>query len=178
MLSLTRAVLASAVRTRAFASVYVGRRQSIGAAPCCSSAAFTRLNGRDPIKPRCADNGLGCGLAITGTPPKNGKAAAASRPHNTATRGPPRAASADRAHVVTCCQPRPRCDPDAPDLTVSTRLSSSTPWSLQELRSPCGDGAMPRSVLSSRKIIDSDRGNGRTERSTAKLNPIACPGVG
>ena len=33
--------------------------QSTGAAPCCSSMALTRLNGREPKNPRAADNGLG-----------------------------------------------------------------------------------------------------------------------
>jgi hypothetical protein len=33
---------------------------------------FARLNGRDPKNPRAADNGEGCGLAITGTSPRAG----------------------------------------------------------------------------------------------------------
>jgi hypothetical protein len=38
--------------------------QSIRSLPAASSAAFARLNGLDPKKPRCADKGLGCGAVI------------------------------------------------------------------------------------------------------------------
>ena len=67
--------------------------QSIGVAPDACSASLARENGREPKNPRDADNGLGCGLAICGMSPSIGASPCASRPHNTATSGPPRSTS-------------------------------------------------------------------------------------
>jgi len=62
---------------------------------------------------------------------------------------PPRSTRAMIARSVTSSQPRPRCEFDSPGRTVSTRLSSITPWSAQPLRSPWRGGTMPRSLRSS-----------------------------
>ncbi|CAM5738963.1 hypothetical protein SBADM41S_07572 [Streptomyces badius] len=43
-----------------------GSRQSTGCAPWRSSSSFTRLNGREPKKPRSADMGEGCADSIAG----------------------------------------------------------------------------------------------------------------
>ena len=83
----------------------VGRRQSIGSAPCSASRALTRLNGREPKNPFRADNGEGCALATIGVSPSIGVSDCASRPHSTATSGPPRATSASIAawvHTDVC----------------------------------------------------------------------------
>ncbi len=59
--------------------------------------------------------------------PRAGARVCASRPHSTATSGPPRATSAAIAASVTASQPAPRCEAGAPGRTVRTRLSSMTP---------------------------------------------------
>ena len=43
------------------------------------------------------------------------------------------------ASSVTASQPIPRWDPDAPGRTVSTRLSSNTPWAAHGVRSPLAE---------------------------------------
>ena len=100
---------------------------------------MARLKGREPKKPARADSGDGWALARYGTAPSIGISDWASRPHRIATSGPPRSTSASIARWVTCSQPLPRCEPDLPGWTVSTRFSSSTPWSNHGVRSPgCG----------------------------------------
>ena len=48
---------------------------------------MTRLNGREPKKPREADKGLGCALDTAGTPGSSVRMLSASFPHKTATSG-------------------------------------------------------------------------------------------
>ena len=117
----------------------------MGSAPCWRSSSLARLNGLDPKNPRCADSGEGCALLIQGTCPRSGSRAWASRPHRMATRGPPRAASAEIACAVTVSQPLPRCPPAAPGSTVSTLFRSRTPWSAHGERSPLVGRGSPRS---------------------------------
>ena len=83
----------------------------MGPAPCCSSRALARLNGREPKKPRSAEFGLGCADSISGTPSSSGARLRASRPHKIATSGVCRAASARMACSVTSSQPWPRWEP-------------------------------------------------------------------
>ena len=72
--------------------------------------AFTRVNGRDPKKPRLAESGEGCADSTHGIGESIGLSDWASRPHRIAAHGPPRTASAVIAHAVTSSQPRPRCE--------------------------------------------------------------------
>ena len=88
------------------------------------------------------------------TPGRCGTRPRASRPHRMATSGPPRSTSASMARAVTCSQPRPRWLAGLPGATVSTRLSSSTPWSAHGVRSPLLGVGTPRSVSSSREDVD------------------------
>ena len=74
---------------------------------------MTRLNGREPKKPRYAESGEGCADSTDGIAPSSGFSDWASAPHRIATHGPPRAASARIARSVTCSQPRPRCEFEA-----------------------------------------------------------------
>ena len=60
-----------------------------------------------------------------------------------------RGASARTASSVTCSQPLSRCEPALPASRSGTRLSSSTPWSAQALRSPWAAARQPRSICSS-----------------------------
>ena len=110
---------------------------------------MTREKGREPKKPREAESGEGCTDSTQGTGPSIPLSDWASRPHKIAASGPPRAASTSMARAVTASQPRPRCEADSPGRTVSTRLSSITPCSVQAVRSPCAGGSMPMSVRSS-----------------------------
>jgi hypothetical protein len=108
-----------------------GSFQSTGSAPCLASSWLARLNGREPKKPLAAEYGLGCADSTHGTPSSSGTSVRASRPHKIATSGASvRPASARMACSVTCSHPLPRCDPGWPGVTVSTRLSSSTPRSV------------------------------------------------
>ena len=102
----------------------------------------------------------------------------ASRPQRIATNGPPRATRARIAASVISSQPLPRCDPGVPGATVSTLLSSRTPWSAHGLRSPVSGRAQPRSSWSSRKMLLRLRGIGRTSGATENDSPTAWPGVG
>ena len=116
--------------------------------PCSSSSRLTRLNGREPKKPAAAPTAArGARTRPTGPAPSIGLSAlgvAAPQDRRAAAR---RARPARViARSVTSSQPRPRCEAASPGRTVSTRLSSITPWSAQAVRSPCGGGATPRSV--------------------------------
>ena len=117
-----------------------GRRQSTGVPPCSSSIRFTRLNGLDPKKPRCADSGLGCTDSTHGigassrlerlrvaAPEDRGQRRALLRAQRPACGSPGRSPAS---------QPRPRCEADRPGRTVRHRLSSITPASAQGVRSP------------------------------------------
>ena len=61
--------------------------QSTGCAPWAVNSWLTRLNGRDPKKPRSADIGLGCTLSTRGVSPSRSRTLCASRPHSSATSG-------------------------------------------------------------------------------------------
>ena len=63
------------------------RAHSTGCAPCAMSSSLTRLNGREPKKPRSADIGLGCTLSTRGVSPSSGRMLCASRPQSSATSG-------------------------------------------------------------------------------------------
>src|SRR5690606_18330198 len=167
-----------AVRAVPLEPLAEGSSQSTGSAPIATRYSLTRENGREPKKPRCAESGLGCGLSITGTDPSAARAERASRPHSTATSGPPRATRAPTASAVTDSQPRPRCEPAIPAWTVSEVLSRSTPWAAHGLRSPFAGVGTPTSLLSSVKMFTSERGKGVTSLRTENASPIACPGVG
>ena len=90
-----------------------GSRQSTGVPPCSTSIRFTRLNGLDPKKPRCADSGLGCTDSTQGIGISSGFSDCASRPQRIAVSGAPcllRTARVRIAWSVTASQPRPRCE--------------------------------------------------------------------
>ncbi len=127
--------------------------------------------GREPKNPALAESGEGWALSTTGTSGSSGLRFRASRPQSTATSGPPRAASTSIARWVMASQPLPRCEPGEPGWTVSTLLSSSTPWVNHGLRSPLGGGAMPRSSLSSLYMLRSEAGSGVTSGPTENDSP-------
>lgn len=79
---------------------------------------------------------------------------------------------------VTSSQPLPRCAAGLRGAVVSALLSRRTPWRVQGVRSPFDGRGSPRSVCSSRKMFSRLPGSERTSGATAKLRPIAIPGVG
>ncbi len=79
---------------------------------------------------------------------------------------------------VTSSQPLPRCAPGLRGAVVSALLSSSTPCCVHGVRSPLDGRGSPRSECISRKMFSRLPGSERTSGETAKLSPIAIPGVG
>ena len=97
--------------------------------PASRRACWHALNGRLPRNPR-AFIGLGCPASSTtwcGAVTKDAFFRAYAPTAGT-RRGPACASRARMAASVTCSQPRPACDAGLPARTVSTALSSSTPW--------------------------------------------------
>lgn len=79
---------------------------------------------------------------------------------------------------VTSSQPWPRCAPGLRGAVVNALLSNSTPCSAHGVRSPFEGRGRPRSECISRKMFSRLPGRERTSGETAKLSPIAIPGVG
>ena len=71
-----------------FNFIPVGASSPAASPPCSVSRRLTRLNGRDPKKPRLADSGDGCTDSTHGTGASSGLSDWASRPHRIAAHGP------------------------------------------------------------------------------------------
>ena len=133
---------------------------------------MARLNGRDPKKPACADSGLGCGDSMHGDAGQvRHEAAGVASPED----GDERPAALDEGLDGAGGDVLPARDRGGwracPGVTVSTRLSSSTPWSAHGVRSPLLGVGRPRSVSSSRKMLARLFGTGRTSGATENDRP-------
>ena len=90
----------------------------------------------DHVGERLDDSGEGCADSTLGYGCSMGAHLRASAPHSKPTSGWLRATSARIAHSVISSQPLPRCEPASDSRTVRTLLSSMTPSSAQQDRSP------------------------------------------
>ncbi|CAM5667545.1 hypothetical protein SALBM311S_06361 [Streptomyces alboniger] len=78
---------------------------------------------------------------------------------------------------VTSSHPLPRCAAGLRGAVVNALLSNSTPCCVHGVRSPFDAWAV-RGRSASRKMFSRLPGNERTSGATAKLSPMAIPGVG